>query len=302
MIAVPVQSVRNNFIVAMLILAWFAATAWARPLMLPDEGRYVGIALEMMMSGSWLTPMLDGLPFFHKPPLFYWLTGGALSVFGVNEWAARFASILGATVGAFTLYFYAVHQVSRRFAKLVLLVLLTQPLFFSGAQFANLDMLVAGCISATILLAALAADRADRGLPFRRPLALAYLLAAAGVLAKGLIGAVLPGLVIVIWLIVMRRFGALRAMLWWPGFFLFGIVVAPWFIAMQMQFPDFFDYFFVVQHFRRFAQGGFNNVQPFWFYPVLLIVFTLPWFAWLYRSAGRAYWRNAEHRPERMLM
>jgi 4-amino-4-deoxy-L-arabinose transferase-like glycosyltransferase len=61
----------------MLLLAafsWLACTAWLRPLALPDEGRYVGVAWEMVRSGDWITPTLNGLPYFHKPPLFYWLT------------------------------------------------------------------------------------------------------------------------------------------------------------------------------------------------------------------------------------
>ena len=56
--------------VALLLCVWLAATAWIRPLTLPDEGRYVGVAWEMVRSGNWLVPTLDTLPFFHKPPLF----------------------------------------------------------------------------------------------------------------------------------------------------------------------------------------------------------------------------------------
>src|SRR2546430_12453990 len=79
-------SIRHeSWAVAALVFIWIAATAWARPLMLPDEGRYVGVAWEMVRSGDWLTPTLNGLPFFHKPPLFYWITAGSISVFGVNE-------------------------------------------------------------------------------------------------------------------------------------------------------------------------------------------------------------------------
>ena len=52
------------------IVVCLAATAWMRPLMVPDEGRYAGVAWEMLRSGDWLTPTLNGLPFFHKPPLF----------------------------------------------------------------------------------------------------------------------------------------------------------------------------------------------------------------------------------------
>ena len=79
-----------------LTLCWLGFTAGLRPLLLPDEGRYVGVAWEMLRSGDWLTPTLNGLPFFHKPPLFYWITAASMSVFGLHEWAARLAPVLGA--------------------------------------------------------------------------------------------------------------------------------------------------------------------------------------------------------------
>ena len=59
----PASAWRNDtLVVAAALFAWFAATAWMRPLTLPDEGRYVGVAWEMLRSGDWLTPTLDGLP------------------------------------------------------------------------------------------------------------------------------------------------------------------------------------------------------------------------------------------------
>lgn len=85
---------------ALCLVAWVAFTLVARPLMLPDEGRYVGVAWEMLRSGEWLTPTLNGLPYFHKPPLFYWITATSLWLFGQHEWAARVASLLGAALGA----------------------------------------------------------------------------------------------------------------------------------------------------------------------------------------------------------
>ena len=88
---VPARAWRSDaLLVAAALFACFAATAWMRPLMLPDEGRYVGVAWEMLRSGDWLTPTLNGLPFFHKPPLFYWLDIAAMHVFGQNEVAGRF--------------------------------------------------------------------------------------------------------------------------------------------------------------------------------------------------------------------
>ncbi len=302
MTAVDRTGWRAPAIALALIVLWLGFTVWMRPLMLPDEGRYVGVAWEMMRSGDWLTPTLDGLPFFHKPPLFYWITAASMSVFGLHEWAARVAPVLGASLGAFSLYLFIRRWVGERRARLTLVALLAQPLFFIGGQFANLDMLVAGCITATIVLAAHAALCAERGLPYRLALAGAYALAAAGVLAKGLIGIVIPALVVLTWLLVQRRWKVLGKLIWWPGLFLFLLVAAPWFVAMQARFPDFLDYFFVVQHFKRFAAGGFNNVQPFWFYPAVLLLFSLPWLPWIYRLFTRGKTVEGESRQVRLLM
>jgi 4-amino-4-deoxy-L-arabinose transferase-like glycosyltransferase len=274
-------------VTALAVFLWFAATAGLRPLMLPDEGRYVGVAWEMLRSGDWSTPTLDGLPYFHKPPLFYWITASSLGLFGLNEWAARLAPILGATIGALALHGFARRWAGARQARATLVALLAQPLIFLGGQFANLDMLVAGCITATIVLFAHAALAAERDLPDRRALAAAYGMAAFGLLAKGLIGIVLPALVIGAWLAARGRWRTLRALVSWPGAAVFLLVGAPWFVAMQSRFPEFLDYFFVVQHFRRFAAAGFNNVEPFWFYPALLALFCLPWAPWLLRLLRR---------------
>ncbi|KRB39657.1 glycosyl transferase [Acidovorax sp. Root70] len=271
---------RDGVLVAALILFWLAATAWARPLMLPDEGRYVSVAWEMLRSGDWLTPTLNGLPFFHKPPLFYWITGAALSVGGLTEIAARAASIAGATLGALSLYLFTKHWCGLTSARRVLWVLLAQPLFFVGGQFANLDMLVAGCITATILALAHAALCFEQGLAYRRALLLAYGLSALGVLAKGLIGFVIPAMVVGFWLVLRRRWRTVWALMSPTGAMLFLLVAAPWFLAMQQRFDGFLHYFFVVQHFQRFAAGGFNNVQPAWFYPVVLALMSLPCLLW----------------------
>jgi len=271
-------------VTGVLVLLWFAAGAGLRPLMLPDEGRYVGVAWEMLRSGDWLTPTLDGLPYFHKPPLFYWITAASMSVFGAHEWAARAAPILGATLGTIALHGLARRWASERQARATLVALLAQPMFFLGAQFANLDMLVAGCITATIVLLADAALCVEHGRPARGVLAGAYVTAALGVLAKGLIGFVLPALAIGVWLLARGRGRGLVRLWWWPGAALFVVVVAPWFLAMQERFPGFLHYFFVVQHFQRFAGAGFNNVQPFWFYPAVLVLCCLPWTPWLLRG------------------
>jgi 4-amino-4-deoxy-L-arabinose transferase-like glycosyltransferase len=273
----------------LLAMVWLVATAWARPLAIPDEGRYVGVAWNMLGSGDWLVPRLDGLPYFHKPPLFYWITAASLGLFGPSQWAARMAPLLGAIAAMVSLYLFMRRWQGDAEARASLLALATQPLFFIGGQFANLDMLVAGCITAAVLAFAHAALSEEAGNRSRGALAAGYAFVALGLLAKGLIGIVLPALVIGSWLLLRRQWRVLGRLLWAPGIVLFLAIGAPWFVAMQQHFPGFAHYFFVVQHFARYAQGGFNNQQPFWFLAVVLAVLALPWSAWLLsRHARRA--------------
>jgi 4-amino-4-deoxy-L-arabinose transferase-like glycosyltransferase len=282
-------SVAPVWAVALALFAWLAASAGWRPLMLPDEGRYAGVAWEMLRSGQWAVPTLDGLPFFHKPPLFYWLSAGAMQLFGAHPWAARMPSLLGGLLGAMALYLFTRRWQGEPRARWALLVLATQPFFYAGAQFANLDMLVAGCIGATVLLGAHAALLAAEGRPHRGPLLAAYAMAAVGMLAKGLIGFVLPGATLLLWLLASRRPALVWRLVSLPGLLLFLLLALPWFVAMQARYAGFFDYFVVYHHFKRFAEAGFNNQQPFWFYLPVVLGLALPW-----TLALRAAWRQRE--------
>jgi 4-amino-4-deoxy-L-arabinose transferase-like glycosyltransferase len=264
---------------------WLLLTLGVRPLMLPDEGRYVGVAFAMLHGDLW-TPHLNGLPYFHKPPLMYWIDAAAFALLGPNEWAARLAPALGAWLMGAAVYLDLRRRVGAREAGIALAVLATCPFFFIGGQFANLDMLVAGWVTVTVACAARALDETESA-P-RRWVVAAWSAAALGVLAKGLIGIVLPALVIVPWWLARRRIGALLRLFDPLGALAFVALVAPWFVVMTLRHPGFLDYFFVEQHFRRYAQGGFNNAQPFWFFVAVLPLLALPWSLWLPAIARRA--------------
>lgn len=266
---------------ALAIVALLVLCASVRPLMLPDEGRYVGVAWEMLQHGRWLTPTLDGLPYFHKPPLFYWITAAALRVFGHHAAAARAAPMLGAAIGTVSMGLFARRWWGPRAARAALVALLGQPLWWLGAQFANLDMLVAGTIAASILSMAHAVLQREAGARWRAWVVAGWTLAALAVLAKGLIGLVLPALVIGTWLLARRQWRTIAALLQPAGIAAFVLVAAPWFVAMDRQYAGFTHYFFIVQHVQRYAQTGFNNAQPFWFYGALLALAWLPWLGWL---------------------
>jgi len=268
---------------ALVVVAWLAWSIGLHPLTLPDEGRYVGVAWEMLRSGNWLIPTENGLPFFHKPPLFYWLTAISMHVFGVNAAAARLATLVCACLAVAGVFAVTRRRVGEPIATATVLVLATMPFFFAAAHYANLDMPVAAFIALAIVFAADAALALQRGAPHRKVLVLAWACAALGVLAKGLIGIVLPGLVIVVWLLTSGQWRTIARLLSPPGIAIFILIAAPWFVLVEQQHPGFARYFFVHHHFERFVEHGFNNAQPWWFFFVVLPGLTLPWSLWLGR-------------------
>jgi 4-amino-4-deoxy-L-arabinose transferase-like glycosyltransferase len=271
-------------------------------LLLPDEGRYVGVAWSMLDVGQFSVPRLDGLPFFHKPPLFYWITALAMQCFGANEWAARLSSVLSATLMVGLLFWFLKTYVNQKVAILAALILASQPFLFGAAQYANLDMTVAGIISATVIAGAVAVFRLERGESYRLILALAYAAAGLGFLAKGLIGIVLPGGILFFWLLGRRRFDTMRRLFTWVGAGVFLLVSLPWMLAMQRLYPGFFDYYIIYQHFERFLEKGFNNPYPFWFYIPVLLGLTLPWSLQLWRVFNKTYWSDSAYGAVRGLM
>lgn len=280
---------------------WLIFLAWVRPLTLPDEGRYAGVAWDMLRSGSHAVPLLDGMPYFHKPPLYYWMTELSFTVFGVHPWAARLPSLLASWAAIAALYGFVRRYRDATTASITALVLATVPFFYGGSQFANLDMLVAGMITLCVLAAADTVVRAERGQAYRWMSLAAAALAGVAMLAKGLIGLVLPGAILFVWLVWSRRWRGLAALLWPPALLVFAAVAVPWFALMQIRYPGFYDYFFVYQHFQRFAEGGFNNAQPFWFYLPVVVGLSLPWSLWGGGVLRKTFWADGPQRDLRRL-
>ena len=276
-----------------LLAVWLLVTLGVRPLLLPDEGRYANVAREML-HGDLLVPTLNGLPFFHKPPLLYWLDIVAMRLADITPFAGRFASMVGAWLMGAGLYFAVRRWHGVRSATIALLLIASCPFYFLAGQYANHDMLVGGLICSAILAFARAVDEPQRAgwagaTVSLRWLVVGWIACALAMLAKGLIGFVLPALVIGPWLLARGRWRQLLKLLHPLGLLGFALVAAPWFVAMQLQYPGFNDYFFMEQHFRRYALKSFNNVHPFWFFIVALPALTLPWAAWLPAALRRAW-------------
>ena len=283
---------------AILAVVYFTALVGIRPLSSPDEARYAEIAREMLAARDFVTPRLDGAPFLDKPPLLYWAEAAALAAFGVTPGAARLVPALAGAFGVFVAFAAARSLFGPRPALLGALVLATTPLYYAAGQFVNADLLVAVLIAAT-MLAFLVGLEDGRSRWFFA----AYACAALATLAKGLIGAVLPALVLGLTLLVAGRLRDLARSRLPAGLALYAAIVAPWFAIAQRANPDLFEYLVIGQHFGRYtAQSGFNNPQPWWFYPAVVAGGLGPWLPVvadaLVRRAGAARRAAREHPAE----
>ena len=246
-----------------------------RPLAIPDEGRYSEIGRWMLVSGDWLTPRLNGIPFFHKPPLLYWLEAVSMGIFGANAWAARFVPACHAGLMLTALYLASRHIGGELLARRATLMLGCSLSFLIGGQYINHDMLVACWIGVAIWSFAASFMHGEK--PDVRLALIGFVACALGVLTKGLIGIALPGLVLLLWLIWTRQLHKIIRLPWLRGLALFAVLALPWFVLVHQQFPSMLNYMFGTQQFSRFTGTTFNNARAWWFYLLCLVLLLFPW-------------------------
>jgi 4-amino-4-deoxy-L-arabinose transferase-like glycosyltransferase len=269
------------------VLIWFAGLEY-RGLFMPDEGRYADIAREMLDSGDWVTPRLNGLKYFEKPPLQYWATAAVFAVFGFDEWTARmWPAITGLLCIAFTAF------AARRLAPgpswiFVPLAFAGSWGFFVGGQFLTLDMGLTFFLTVAMLgfiLSRCAPPGEERGW-----MLVAWAAMACAVLSKGLVGVLIPAMALAAYVAVERDLSALRRLHWIPGLALFAAIALPWFVLVQQRNPEFFNFFFIREHIERFLLPDHHRPGPWWYFIPIILVGLWPWTPALPAAIAKA-WR-----------
>ena len=292
-------------LVCLFLVLWFGALEY-RELFHPDEGRYAEIPREMLASGDWITPRLNGLKYFDKPALQYWITAAVYWVLGEDEWTARLWPALSGLL-TLVLVYYAGRRLAGARAGLAAAVLLACTFqYFLFSQVLTLDMGLTFFM--TLALSAFLASQDARGTPVqcRNWAVLAWVAMALAVLSKGLVGVVLPALVLVAYIVVERDWKLLGRLSWGPGLLAFLVIVLPWFVWVQLRNPEFFQIFFIREHFGRYALHEHHRAGPWYYYLVVLLVGSVPW-SFPYFKATIGSWRkpssgNLKINPNRLLV
>lgn len=259
-----------------LTLLWFLPLDY-RFLVKPDEGRYAEIAREMFVSGDWITPHLNGIKYFEKPAFQYWMTALFYSLFGVNEWTARLWSALSAFGTIWVMYFATARLFTVEIAKISCYILVGSPLFIAIGHINTLDMGVSFFMTIGLFAFLLSQSEKTPEPEKKYWLWLVWIVMGCAVLSKGLIGLVLPGFVLVVYMLLKRDFQLLLRLELIRGLGLFFLVTVPWFVLVSLKNPEFPHFFFIHEHFERFFTKVHRREGAWWyFFPILALGF-LPW-------------------------
>jgi 4-amino-4-deoxy-L-arabinose transferase-like glycosyltransferase len=291
---------RNLILLALLFGAFYAFRLGSYPLANPDEGRNAEIPREMVASGNWVTPRLNGVNYFEKPPLMYWTVAAGMEVFGANEWVVRAAPVIFALAGILFTYAAARRIYGHAAGLAAATVLGTSLLYFALARFLILDMAVSVLMSATLFCFILGirepppASGAGIWTAHRRCWFYGlYASAALATLAKGLMGFLVTGAVMFLWLLIFKQWKRLRPFYLPTGALLFLAIAAPWHLLVAAHNPTWFHRYVVFEHVERFLTPAASRAGPWWYFIPIVLLGLFPWSGFLWagmRSAVRGGW------------
>jgi 4-amino-4-deoxy-L-arabinose transferase-like glycosyltransferase len=292
-------------LVAVVVICWFGNIEY-RKLIRPDEGRYAEIPREMVASGDWVTPRLNGLKYFEKPPLQYWATAIAYEAFGQHQWTSRLWDALTGFAGLLLVWFAGTRLFGREAGWYATLLLGSSLLYVLMGHINTLDMGVTFFLTLGIVGLLLAQQQDLNKYSRRNWMWLAWAALGLSVLSKGLMGLALPGAALVIYSLVQRDFGLWKRIHLGTGLLICALVCAPWFYLVMKANPEFFDKFIVYEHFTRFLTKKLGRYQPWYYFVPILLAGALPWTLLMFDTLLRT-WRGSAHRyksfnPERFLL
>ncbi len=303
---------------AMIFAAWAALQIGGlfSPGLLDDvDSIYLQIAREMLQRHDFVTPTIDGIRFFDKPPLMYWMAAGSMRIFGEHDWAARLPLALG--VLALLMAVYALGN--RLYASVspaghadraglyAALAMATAIGPYLYTRFYIPDILIALWMTLCVHLFLIALERIEQGRSALTPMLAFGAVIALDVLTKGLIGIVFPVSFALLYLALTRRLRWLAKLQIIPATLIFAVGATPWHVLVALRNPAIampagvglpvhagWAWFYLYnEHIARFLQKRIPldyGQTPVWLFWLLLLVWLVPWAAFLPAAV-----RNAVH-------
>jgi 4-amino-4-deoxy-L-arabinose transferase-like glycosyltransferase len=290
-----------------LILAWFILQLGGlfTPGLLDDvDSVYIEIAREMMQRHDYVTPYINGIRFFDKPPLMYWMAAGSMHLFGIHDWAARLPLALAVLALLFAVYGFGIRLFAAispagspdRAAFYAALAMATSIGPYLYTRFYIPDILLALWMTLAVHLFLIALDRIN-ATPSRSALLPCLAFAAVmalNVLTKGLIGLVFPIGFVLLYLAITKQLHLLLKLHLLASTAVFLLIAAPWHILAALRNPAIalpanlglpatggWAWFYLYnEHIARFLSKRIPHdygLTPVWLFWLYLILWIMPW-------------------------
>jgi len=292
---------RGWLILVLIIVAFYLYGLGRLPLVGPDEPRYAQVAREMFLRRDFITPTLGGHTWFEKPVLLYWMMMAGYKLFGVSEWSARIGPAIAGLLTIVAIWWISrqIESISERqgFVFLATAVVASMAGLIVFARAASFDIVITLTLTWTCSFF-LASEIETSKRKWR--LAGFYAFMGLSLLAKGLIGVVLPAGIIGLFYLLRRRLPDRTFMvstLW--GLPLTLLVAAVWYgpVIARHGWP-FINDFFIQHHFARYLSNKYQHPQPVYFYLPVTLLLALPWSVFLIEALfKRETWRQQDRNP-----
>lgn len=281
------QSEKRDFLLLLTFgaIILFAAN-WSLTVTDPVESNYALTAKEMLASGDYVSPRIFGNYWYDKPAFFYWEMIVSCMIFGVNEFALRFPAAVMGLFSLSLLYFFTRRLYGHRTALLAGGLFASSVSFWYVGKAVITDMTLFFFMSATMVSFYLGYESKKRALYYA-----AFFFAGLAVLTKGPIGFLLPGLLLLVYLVLRKDAKELLRLHWGGGMLLFLLVGGSWYYIMyKLHGADFLGTFFGTHNFLRATVSEHPRDDVWYYYILLFFAGFFPWsIVFVLRTAKRLW-------------